>query len=649
MGVPRFYRWLSERYPLINEVIEPEQIPEFDCLYLDMNGIIHHCSHGDTPDVAKPEDEVWMDIFKYISDLFTHIKPKKLLYMAVDGVAPRAKMNQQRSRRFRTALDAVEATERAVKNGDHPKSIDTFFDSNSITPGTAFMERLTVQLRFFAQKMISENPLWQGVEVVVSGPNVPGEGEHKIMDYIRATKSQPDYDPNTRHCVYGLDADLIMLSLATHEPYVALLREEVIFGPEKTDARALVRPDRLQLLHIYVLREYLALEFGEEDLERVIDDFVLFCMLVGNDFLPHLPYTGVGDGGLERLFSAYKEYREKQISSADPWLVEHGGGINWANFLQYLTVYSSSEEKFLADEVSKGHWQIGSERERILFSPYHTFFNSERRRCGGNGRGGSHMSYEYQLKTGFGYPKSPEEARLQFYKVKGECDDKAEVDELVRDYLEGLQWSYSYYYRGPPSWHWYYRHHYAPFVCTMVNDFDDFVTAGGQIKFDGGGPVTPFQQLMTVLPASSGQRLLPKIFAKLFTSSSSPVKQYYPERFDIDIDGVKVPWGGTTLINFVDEDVLFDAMNAAIAESERTGQDALTEAEKERNVNGGAHVYRYDPSVKPVTVQSTVPRYLQDLTGVTVDVKPFRHPSLPEGMEYFPHWVLPQCDLHKYK
>ncbi|KAF4731334.1 hypothetical protein FOZ63_025364, partial [Perkinsus olseni] len=552
--------------------------------YLDMNGIIHHCSHGNTPDVAKPEDEVWMDVFKYISDLYSRIKPKRLLYMAVDGVAPRAKMNQQRSRRFRTALDAVEANERAVKNGDPPKSIDTFFDSNSITPGTAFMERLTQQLRFFTQKMINENPLWQGVDVVVSGPDVPGEGEHKIMDYIRTTKSQPDYDPNTRHCVYGLDADLIMLTLATHEPYVALLREEVIFGPEKTDARSLVRPDRLQLLHIHVLREYLALEFGEDDLERVIDDFVLFCMLVGNDFLPHLPYTGVGDGGLERLFTAYKTYRKKDESSDDPWLVEHGGGINWGNFLKYLTVYSTSEEKFLAEEVSKSHWQIG-----------------RRRRCGGNGRGGSRISYEYQVKTGLGYPKSPEEARLQYYKVKAECNTKEERDQLVRDYMEGLQWSYSYYYRGPPSWHWYYHHHYAPFVSTMVNDFDDFAEAGSQIKFDGGGPVTPFQQLMSVLPASSGRKLLPRVFGPLFTSPSSPVKQYYPERFDIDIDGVKVPWGGTALINFVDEDVLFKAMDDAIAEAERTGKNVLTAEEKKRNINGngGAHVYRYDPSAKP--------------------------------------------------
>jgi len=192
-------------------------MPEFDNLYLDVNGIVHNCSHPDDGNIHfhLEESQIFQDIFNYIDKLFYLIKPRKLFFLAIDGVAPRAKMNQQRSRRFRSAREAEQLEAKAMQRGE--KREHERFDSNCITPGTVFMDRLQKGLRFFLRTKISTDPMWKKCQVILTGQEAPGEGEHKIMDYIRYLKAQPNFDPNTRHCLYGLDADLIILGLCTHE------------------------------------------------------------------------------------------------------------------------------------------------------------------------------------------------------------------------------------------------------------------------------------------------------------------------------------------------------------------------------------------------------------------------------------------------
>lgn len=114
------------------------------------------------------------------------------------------------------------------------------------------MTRLSQQLQYFIAKKLTEDAAWRGVEVVLSGHDVPGEGEHKIMEYIRLSKAQPDYDPNRRHCLYGLDADLIMLGLLSHDPHFCLLREEVTFGPQRKKAKARFVPERHLVFCFYL-------------------------------------------------------------------------------------------------------------------------------------------------------------------------------------------------------------------------------------------------------------------------------------------------------------------------------------------------------------------------------------------------------------
>ncbi|OMJ13392.1 5'-3' exoribonuclease 2 [Smittium culicis] len=374
MGVPAFYRWLIRKYPkaqsqVIEEkptIIDGIEIPvdpskpnpngyEFDNLYLDMNGIVHPCCHPEGREAPKNEEEMMMEIFKCLDRVFNVIRPRKVVYMALDGVAPRAKMNQQRSRRFRAAFDAkIEAEKKAriiSENSDiYGETVSASskpWDSNCITPGTPFMEFLAISLRYYVAEKLNTDPAWKNIKVIVSDSNVPGEGEHKLMDFIRYQRQSPNYNPNTTHVIYGLDADLIMLALATHEPHFKILRDDVFkdlgsgnscFKCGQTDhfsRECKLTNEQVQILkntkksmeqtfvfcHIDILREYLEIQLLPQnykngfwdsekgppyDLERAIDDWIFMCFFVGNDFLPHLPSLEIREGAIDKLLAIWK-------------------------------------------------------------------------------------------------------------------------------------------------------------------------------------------------------------------------------------------------------------------------------------------------------------------------------------------------------
>ena len=314
-----------------------------------MNGIVHPCSHPEDRPPPKDEQEMMEAIFIYTDRVVNMVRPRKLLMIAIDGVAPRAKMNQQRSRRFRSAQEAKEKEAdkaellkmlKSQGGSIDEQEVQKAWDSNVITPGTPFMDVLAASLRYWLAYKLNTDPGWSKMKVILSDSTVPGEGEHKIMEFIRSQRSSPEHDPNTRHVIYGLDADLIMLGLATHEPHFRVLREDVFAQDSKPNlcrlcgqaghqakectGEAKVKDGEFDekdsapplkpfiWLHVSTLREYLAAELNVPspfrfDLERAIDDWVFMCFFVGNDFLPHLPSLEIRENGIDTLIAIWRD------------------------------------------------------------------------------------------------------------------------------------------------------------------------------------------------------------------------------------------------------------------------------------------------------------------------------------------------------
>ncbi|KEF54813.1 alkaline phosphatase D [Exophiala aquamarina CBS 119918] len=722
MGVPKFFRWLSERYPAISQLIAENRIPEFDCLYLDMNGIIHNCTHKDSDSVnfRMTEDQMFIAIFNYIEHLFGKIKPKQLFFMAIDGVAPRAKMNQQRSRRFRTALEAEKARDKAIKEGlEMPK--EEPFDSNCITPGTEFMAKLTRQLKYFISKKVSEDVDWQGVEVVLSGHEVPGEGEHKIMEYIRQAKAQPAYDPNVRHCLYGLDADLIMLGLLSHDPHFCLLREEVTFGRQSSKKSKELEHQNFYLMHLCIVREYLELEFQElrqggaltfpYDLERIIDDFILMAFFVGNDFLPNLPNLHINEGALALMFQKYKQI----LPTLGGYINEHGV-INLKRLEVLLDEFSEVEHRFFEADFADAKWinakrdqatdveptkanrgpvRISSEQKK-LFKEVKKYFISPANKDQAtkipfdlpSALPARDRKFVQQLATDLNLQWSTQEdsngdrfIQLQFpdriagsnkddddesedeesqlaitrilkryenakveagtdevaqqdlkkkydqkflewkdtyYKEKYAwgIDNEAELKTLTENYVQGLQWVLYYYYRGVASWPWYYASHYSPMISDVKRGL------GANLDFQLGQPFRPFQQLMGVLPDRS-KKIVPEVYHELMTSKDSPIIDFYPRDFELDMNGKKMDWEAVVKIPFIDEKRLLSAMAPK--------DKLLTADEKLRNDFGVSLKFTYSADTD-YTYPSSLVGVFPDLSHCHCIQNEFELPTM-DGLE----------------
>jgi 5'-3' exonuclease len=337
MGIPLLFSYLSRRYKnseLLRKYIA--ECEECENLYLDYNGLIHKVINELTE--KTEECDLMREIYKETIEIFELVKPKKLMYIAIDGVAPRAKMNQQRMRRFKSAMG---------------NTTESFFDRNKVTPGTEFMDKLSIYLKSKLKDYVKA----LSIEIIFSDVNEKGEGEHKIMEYIRSNYSTMK---NDRNIIQGLDCDLVMLSM-TLDIKMKLLRESskgyIIFD--------------IKQLRKFIMEDIIE-RTGKKDLteQRVLNDFILITCLIGNDFITNLPTLKVKTNGINILLNVYSRLYKYRILNSDRYLMDENKKIDLQLFSKYIKYLGDSENYYF----SKTKIEDPKEYKKLY---YLTYFKTE--------------------------------------------------------------------------------------------------------------------------------------------------------------------------------------------------------------------------------------------------------------------------------
>lgn len=494
----RLERWREERIMsgADRELIEKRYREQYNALYDRMVTTITIRSSQEWEDLVK---KFRANLQATLNRILVTYRPEDFIMITVDGVPPQAKLIQQRSRRFRSTYS---------KGRDYPIKV---FPTAIITPGTEFMERVDQMIRDWIS---DKNVVSMVGKIYYSSQYIPGEGEHKIMDYIR----QGYVYGYREHIILGLDADLIMLSLLAPLNDILLVREKNPFD-----------------LH-YVQKDVVDINLLREALRRIgitPDDFVLISTLLGNDFLPHHPALDDYKSNMKELLSAYR----KLTGSKKGVTLIRDGKINWDRLYRYFEILAEREPELLEQG-------IGDKSKRVLLVDEVVETRTE------VGRTINTLNYSQYRNAWYSDEFSPRsqnrEDRQLFQLISGEEEYQVlpeDVNQMTREYLTGMAWVYYYYTRGldQVKWTWYYPFYHAPLFSDLRDKLDQ--TSSRLIGNRDWVPTSrsqslasrfyPIHQLLSVIPLR-GNYLIPEKYRQYQRRN---LNDYFPVDYLNEMDG----------------------------------------------------------------------------------------------------------------
>lgn len=515
MGIPSYYKKLvSSVNGLISKSTPSEEI---SWLWMDFNCLIYHCLQCDNlreyPGESEKEEwekELIECIVKYTQKVINKVGATQGVSICIDGVVPMAKMRQQRLRRFKSAW----MTARGISkdSGESIKENKESWDTNAITPGTHFMDKLKIRLERLTNK-----------KICLSAADKPGEGEHKIMMDWRTS----NYNGN--FAIYGLDADLLVLTLLNREIYnlnntIYLFREEINSGKIERDS---LGEEEFEWFSVNVLRDYICSSIlDKEKHSKYIINYCFAMSILGNDFLPSSLGLKIRDDGHNELLQILKKLQDKNIL-----LINSDLSICKDGLYNLFTMLSVNESERISHYIYKKNMQaknIGLVDD-----------NSIEVNIGDNNWPLSHIE-ESCLR---GHKKELCNNWEMKYKSWFSGFEFESTDKLCRDYLYTIQWTWAYYTGDMKNvcYNWYYPHRLPPlwkwlrdYISNSMYNILDFP----KMVHVQAKDISPFEQLCIVLPLDSWN-LIPDCKYKILPQL---VPQYFPEDFTFDSLGKRFFW-----------------------------------------------------------------------------------------------------------
>ena len=506
MGIPSYFSHIVKQHrSIIRPFVQNKDI--IDNLYLDCNSIIYDELHKLAEGVPYSQIENVL-INAVISKLIYYInliQPKQNVFVAFDGVAPVAKLDQQRKRRYMTWFQGE-----LVKKLDPSVETAAKWNSSAITPGTSFMNELgrTLKMRF-------GNPgEFKLDKLIISSSDEAGEGEHKIYEFIRNNK---DYHAKSSTVIYGLDADLIMLTL-NHlhiAPKMYLFRETPHFISSIDKS---LDPEKNYVMDIGELNSNISQEVNSAS------DYIFICFMLGNDFLPHFPALNIRTNGIYKLVDAYVSTMGKKNTLTT---IDKNGSnkIIWKNYRKFIEYLALKEEDYIKEEFITREKQG---KRGFNYNDYQGIKKLEKQIENVPMTDRSCEQYINPLVEGW---------RERYYsKLFNIRICEVRLKEICMNYLEGLEWTFKYYSTGCVNWRLSYKYHYPPLLSDLIKYIPYFDIE--LVEHKDKNPVNSMVQLCYVLPKSSHYLLPQKLYGKI----SKSVPHYYSNNCNFEWAFCKYFW-----------------------------------------------------------------------------------------------------------